>query len=310
VPVDGQNWTSDPFVADVREGRIYGRGACDMKAFIAVVMAHLSSFATVQLREPIHVALSYDEEVGCLGVAGLLADMKRAGIRPTGCIVGEPTSMRVISAHKGGRIYRCRVHGRAAHSSLTPQGVNAIEYAARVISHIQEIADREEREGDKDAGFDVPFSTISTNLVKGGAGSNIVPADCEFTFEYRHLPGTSPERFIDSIREYAHSQLLPRMRHVCADAAIEFDRLAIIPALDASDTDQILQLALALARQNCSSKVAYGTEASFFQEIGVPSIVCGPGSIEQAHRADEYVTLAQLAQCEGFLARFIAHMTL
>ena len=305
VPVDGQAWTTDPFVASVRDGRLYGRGACDMKAFIGVVLAKADRFNPSRLREPIHCALTYDEEVGCLGVPSLVREIQSVGITPSGCIVGEPTSMRVITAHKGGRIYRCEVTGVAAHSSMTPSGVNAIEYAARLISYIQDLADREERDGLRDEGYDVPFSTISTNLIRGGIWNNIVPAECQFHFEYRFLPGVSPDHFIASIERFAEAELLPRMKAKSPEASVDFECIGAIPGLNAQDTDEILKLALALSTDGKRGKVAYGTEAPFFQNIGVPTIVCGPGSIEQAHQPDEYVTLDQLAACETFIDRLI-----
>ncbi len=309
VPVTGQAWSTDPFAADIRGGRVYGRGACDMKAFIAVMLAKVERFGAARLREPIHCALTYDEEVGCLGVPGLLKDMQEAGIKPSGCIVGEPTDMRVVAAHKGGRIYRCRVTGAAAHSSLTPQGVNAIEYAARVIAHIQELADHEAREGLTIDGFDVPFSTISTNMIQGGNGMNIIPAACHFHFDYRFLPGVAPDHFIDAIRRFAEERVLPGMKAKNPAADIEFECLGEIPALNAAETDDILGLALALSGESNVGKVAYGTEASFFQQIGVPSVVCGPGSIDQAHKPDEYVALDQLAKCETFIDRLVERLS-
>ena len=308
VPVDGQTWASDPFQADVRDGRLYGRGACDMKGFIGVVLAQAGKFSQARLHSPIHVALSYDEEAGCLGIPGLLADLAGAGIRPDGCVVGEPTSMRVVTAHKGGRVYRCRVHGQAAHSSLTPSGVNAIEYAARVITFIQDMSWREEAQGLRVEGLDVPFSTISTNTISGGNGKNIVPAECEFFFDYRYVPGMSPDAFIDSIRGYVAEHVEPRMKRHHPHARVELERTADIPALDADEQNSLTQLAKSLLRPHASAKVAYGTEAGFFQGAGIPSIVCGPGSIEQAHKADEYVALAQLVECERFLDKLVARM--
>lgn len=312
VPVDGQAWTSDPFAAQIRDGRLYGRGACDMKAFIGVVLAQAQRFGAARLREPLHVALSYDEEVGCLGVPGLIAAMKDAGLAPSGCIVGEPTDMRVIAAHKGGRIYRCHVRGCAAHSSLTPKGLNAIEYASRIISRIQDLAEEEEAHGERADGFDVPFSTISTNTIEGGNGRNIIPADCEFYFEYRFLPGVSPERFIDALQHYVDGTVLPKMRARNRLADVSFECVGNIPALDASDADEIHRLAMALIGDvhGRGGKVAYGTEASFFQNAGVPAIVCGPGSIDQAHKADEYVSLDQLYQCERFIGRLIERVSM
>jgi acetylornithine deacetylase len=309
VPVDGQAWTSDPFDAGVRDGRLYGRGACDMKGFIGVVLAKAERFHRARLREPIHCALTYDEEVGCLGVPGLVEEIKRAGISPSGCIVGEPSGMRVIAAHKGGRIYRCKVRGVAAHSSLTPSGVNAIEYAARLIAFIQELADLEEGSGRREHGYDVPFSTISTNMIHGGTWNNIIAADCQFHFEYRFLPGASPDHFITPIERFAREKLLPRMRARSSAASIDFECLMANPGLSVGETDEFLQLAQALSGDSQYRRVAYGTEAPFFQNIGIPSVVCGPGSIEQAHQPDEYVTLEQVAACESFIDRLVEQLS-
>lgn len=310
VPVDGQDWSSDPFTAQIRDDCLYGRGACDMKGFLGVVLANAELFAQARLREPIHCALTYDEEVGCLGVPGLLEEIRRAGIEPSGCIVGEPTDMRVIAAHKGGRIYRCHVHGVPAHSSLTPIGVNSIEYAARIISFIQDLAEEEERSGQRDEGYDVPFTTISTNVIKGGTWNNIVPADCEFHFEYRFLPGIEPDRFIEAIKRFTADQVVPRMKAKNVAAGVEFECLLANPGLDTKDSEEILKLARALSEQDDGGKVAYGTEAPFFNGIGIPSVICGPGSIRQAHQPDEYVSLKQLAACERFIHRLVERLSL
>lgn len=308
VPVDGQAWTSDPFRAHLSNGKIYGRGACDMKGFIAVVLSQAQAMADAALRVPIHIALSYDEEAGCLGIPGLLKDMAAAGIRPSGCIVGEPTDMQMVAAHKGGRIYRCQVHGKSAHSSLTPQGVNAVEYAARIITYIQDLAWSEELQGLQIDGFDVPFSTLSTNMICGGTGKNIIPADCEFFFEYRFLPGVAAAGFIDKVDQYVARQILPRMKKTAEESTVSFECIAEIPGLDAKEQDKIFQLVRSLLRPGAPRKVAYGTEASFFQEAGVPSVVCGPGSIAQAHKPDEFVSLEQLWQCEVFIKNLIEKM--
>ena len=300
VPVDGQAWTSDPFVATMRDGRVYGRGACDMKGFDAVVLGHVPDYAAAALREPIHVALTYDEEVGCLGIPHLIAAMAEWGVKPSGCIVGEPTSMRLVSAHKGGRVYRCRVTGRAAHSSLTHTAVNAIEYAARIVARIAEIGVREREAGGRVAGFDVPFTTISTNLMSGGNGANIVPALAEFLFDYRYVPGARPDAIIAEL-EALGAALTVEMRGVDPAAGVAFHRVNAIPALAADEGAAVYRMALDLLADKTVEKVGYGTEASFFQDYGVPSIVCGPGSIEQAHKADEYVGLDQLAMCDRFI---------
>jgi acetylornithine deacetylase len=309
VPVDGQNWRSDPFDAQVRDGLLYGRGACDMKGFIGVALAHSRQFAEAKLQRPIHIALSYDEEVGCLGIPVLLSELALVGIRPEGCVVGEPTSMQVVTAHKGGQIYRCKVHGRAAHSSLTPQGVNAIEYAARVITLIQDLAWHEESKGLQVEGFGVPFSTLSTNVVHGGNGRNIIPAECEFFFDLRYVPGVQPEKIIDGIRQYITTELEPRMKARYPEAGVEIERIGAVPALDAGEDDDITLLAKSLSRPQPTTKVSYGTEAGFFQGAGIPTVVCGPGNIEQAHRADEFVSLAQLHECERFMHNLVKRMS-
>ena len=301
VPVDGQAWRSNPFEAQVRDGLLYGRGACDMKGFIGVALAHAAQFAKAPLRSPIHLALSYDEEVGCLGIPVMLSELALAGIRPDGCVVGEPTDMQVVTAHKGGQAYRCRVHGRAAHSSLTPRGVNAIEYAARVITFIQDMAWNEERQGLQVEGFGVPYSTLSTNVISGGNGKNIIPAECEFFFDLRYVPGADPDQFIERIRRYITDELEPRMRARFPEAAVELERIFDVPVLDAAEQGSITLLAKSLLRPHASGKVSYGTEAGFFQGAGIPTVVCGPGSIDQAHRADEFVSLSQLHQCERFM---------
>ena len=313
VPVDGQAWDSDPFSAQVRAGHLYGRGACDMKGFLGVVLGQAAQFAAAPLKAPIHIALTYDEEVGCLGVPGLLADLASAGIRPHGCVIGEPTEMQVVTAHKGGRVYRCKVHGHAAHSSLTTSGVNAIEYAARVIAFIQDLSLREEAQGLRMDVPGVPFSTISTNLISGGNGRNIIPAECEFYFDYRYVPGVPgvpADSFIDSIRQYVAEHVEPKMQARFPAARVEIERTADIPALDAGERDDITQLAKSLLRAQPSAKVAYGTEGGFFQQAGIPTVICGPGSIEQAHKANEFVALSQLRQCETFVHKLVQRLTL
>ena len=302
VPVDGQAWSSDPFRAEIRDGRLHGRGACDMKGFIAAAITHAPAMAARGRREPIHLALSYDEELGCLGIPVLLADLANAGIQPSACIVGEPTSMQVVSSHKGGRLYRCRVCGKAAHSSLAPKAVNAIEYAGRIAGFVQGIAEKFRTEGPFDPEFDVPHGTISTNLIQGGTGSNIVPASCELMFEHRFLPGSDPEAPIRAVEEFAARELEPRMREIDPSSGIDFACIGAIPALAAVDS-ALLRTVQQVLGDNAPRKVAYGTEGSFFQAAGIPTIICGPGSIEQAHKADEFVSLEQLRRCEDFLDR-------
>ncbi|WP_313312468.1 acetylornithine deacetylase [Pulveribacter sp.] len=303
VPVDGQPWSSDPFTLTQRGERLYGRGSCDMKGFIAVALALVPQFLALPRRQPLHLALSYDEEVGCMGAPVMIDALVRRGARFDGCVVGEPTSMQVVVAHKGINLYRCRVHGRAAHSSLTPRGSNAIEHAARLICHIRDLAEHFAAHGPYDEFFDVPFTTLTTNEIRGGIAVNTIPDLCEFSYEFRNLPGMSPQWLQAQVQEYVQGQLLPRMRREHEGARIDIEPVAAAPALQAAEDAAITQLVRALTADQGTRKVAYGTEAGLFQQAGIPTVVCGPGSIEQAHKSDEYVELAQLQACERFLQR-------
>lgn len=306
VPVDGQRWHSDPFAAEIRDGRLYGRGSCDMKGFIAAVLAAVPAMMAARLHRPLHIALSYDEEVGCLGAPVMLEELQRRGLKPQQCVVGEPTSMRMVVAHKGIHTFRCRVHGKSAHSSLTPQGVNAIEYAAQLIVFIKQLAATLQQRHDADAAFDVPFSTLSTGRIRGGSAVNIIPDCCEFEFDYRNLPHMRPVDIIDPIRHHIDAVLLPQMRAVAAESRIDLQPLHSVPALDGGDNADLHALIAALVADGARHKVAYATEGGQFQNAGIPTVVCGPGSIEQAHKADEFVALTQLARCDRFVHALIA----
>ena len=313
VPVDGQPWDTDPFKATIKDDRIYGRGSADMKSYIAAALAMTPRFLAADLRSPVHFALSYDEEIGCLGVRGLIEDLARAGIKPAGCIIGEPTSMQPVVAHKGKRAYKCCFRGREAHSALTPQGVNAIEYAARLVVYIRHMAERMRDCETRDNGFDVPFTTLQTGVIRGGTAANIVPRDCEIHFEFRYLPGADPEALEREIKSYAERVLLPEMRAVDLATFIAFETKAEIPGLDPSveraEQDRVTSLAQALARNQAIAKVAYATEAGLFQRAGIPSIICGPGSIGEAHKPNEFITLEQVALCESFMERLLAELS-
>lgn len=304
VPVDGQSWSSDPFkLTDKGDGRLYARGACDMKGFIASSLALVPQGLAMPRKKPLHLALSYDEEVGCVGAPLMLAELRARGIRADGCIVGEPTSMKPVVAHKGGYFFRCKVHGKAAHSSLTPQGCNAIEHAARLICHIRGLADAWRAQGPYDDAFDVPHSTITTNVVSGGIAINTIPDLCSFSYDLRHLPGHDPERIQAEVKRYVEADLLPRMRREYAAARVEIECGAAVPTLDASEQAAITALVRALTQDRGVRKVAYGTEAGQFAQAGFPAVLCGPGSIDQAHKPDEYVERTQLEQCDRFLQR-------
>jgi len=304
VPVEGQAWDSDPFQATIKDGLLYGRGSADMKSYIATALALTPQFLAAKMDAPLHFALSYDEEVGCIGVQGLIKDLQELGLQPAACIVGEPTSMQPIIAHKGTHRFRCCVRGREAHSSYTTMGVNSIEYAARVIVYIRQMADRFAQLETRDYGFTVPYTTMQTGLIHGGLAANIVPKDCKFEFEARTMPGIDVARLYQEIQDFA-ATLLPEMQRVEPNAAIDFEWLASAPGLNMQENDAVVQLAKALARNKSHGSVSYGTEAGLFQRAGIPTVVCGPGSIEQAHRPNEFVALEQLAQCEAFMLRLM-----
>jgi acetylornithine deacetylase len=313
VPVDGQAWTRDPFCAELRDGRLYGRGACDMKGFLACMLALVPALVSTSVRRgnapPVHLAFSYDEEVGCLGVRGMLADLAEAGIRPAACLVVEPTSMRPVIGHKGRRALRCCVTGREAHSSLPALGVNAIEYAARVAAEVQRLARTEAALNARGAGYDVPYSTLQVGTIRGGLMANTVPRECEMTVELRYLPGADELAPLDRLLQFTQDTLVPEMSAVHREAGIEWTVLNDTPGLDLGPQHPLLRQVNALLGDQPPGRVAYSTEAGLFQRAGIPTVLCGPGDIAQAHRPDEYVALSQLAACERFLHAFALEYT-
>ncbi len=302
VPVDGQAWSSDPFDAQVRDGKLFGRGACDMKGFIACALAAVPALSAAAVHRPFHLALSYDEELGCIGVRGLIADLAEQWMKPGACIVGEPTRMQAVVAHKGQRSMLCCVRGREAHASDPGRGVNAIEHAAGLITHVRRMAEREARQGVNDPRFPVPHSTMSCTVVGGGIANNVIPRDCDFTVDLRYLPGVDADALLEELRAYTDAHVLPGMTERFEGAHVRWQVLNDAPPLAEDSATGPL---VALVRQAASSpdlgRVAYNTEAGLFQRAGIPTVVCGPGSIEQAHRPDEFVELGQLAACEEFL---------
>ncbi len=308
VPVEGQRWTSDPFSLAERGGRLYGRGTCDMKGFIACVLASVPLFKTAKLKEPVHLVVSYDEEVGCTGVRPLIARLGRDLPRPRAVIVGEPTGMAVIDAHKRIDAYRTTVHGREAHSSLPALGVNAISAAAALVCELDRIGEALAR-SENDPRFDPPWSTISVGTIKGGTAPNIVPKTCDFNWQVRSLPAASPEEVPARLARYAEVELLPKMKAVTAEAAIETKTVHSVPAFAASRASEAVALALKLTGANDTRTVSYTTEAGLFEEAGCPAVICGPGNIAQAHAADEYVSLEQMEACLAFLAGLVDELS-
>ena len=308
VPVDGQDWLSDPFKAEIRGDKLYGRGACDMKGFIACALNLLPQAVALsqqgQLRKPLHLALSFDEEVGCLGAPLMLEELSQRGINPDYCIVGEPSSMKMVVAHKGISVFRCSVHGKSAHSSLTHQGINAISYAAKLIGFIDELASQLAQSDQVDPMFDVPYSTLSIGTIEGGTATNIVPNLCEFTFDYRNLPSMGTQDILPVIKQRI-TELNQQMQQVDSQTGIKIEQLESVPAMTDTESEALQQLIAGLVQSSVRHKVAYATEGGQFTNAGIATVICGPGSIEQAHKADEYVELAQLAECDDFLQKLL-----
>ncbi len=308
VPVDGQAWTVEPFAMSEQDGRLYGRGTADMKGFIACVLAAVPAFVATPLRQPVHLAFSYDEEVGCLGVRSMLAALETRPHKPTLCLIGEPTELKPVLGHKGKLAMRCQVHGAACHSAYAPYGVNAIEYAARLIGKLGEIGERLAAPELHDERFDPPFSTVQTGVIKGGRALNIVPAECEFDFEVRALPGFDAQGVADELERFAEAELLPKMQAVQADTGISLRPLSAYPGLATPADSEAARLLALLSGSSDFGTVAFGTEGGLFDQAGIPTVVCGPGSMDQGHKADEFVSLAQLYGCDAMLGRLLGYL--
>ncbi|MFK3640529.1 acetylornithine deacetylase [Pseudomonas protegens] len=303
VPVDGQAWSVEPFVLSEREGRLYGRGTADMKGFIASVLAAVPGLTRRRLRLPVHLAFSYDEEVGCLGVRPMLERMQQRPHKPLLCLIGEPTELRPVLGHKGKLAMRCQVRGAACHSAYAPYGVNAIEYAARLIGKLGEIGSRLAQPEHHDPRFDPPFSTVQTGTIQGGRALNIVPAECQFDFEVRTLPGYDAQAVVDQLQGYAREQLLPQMQAVQADTGIALQPLSAYPGLATAADSEAAELLALLSGSREFGTVAFGTEGGLFHQAGIPTVVCGPGSMDQGHKPDEFISLEQLHACDALLLR-------
>jgi acetylornithine deacetylase len=306
VPVDGQTWASNPFELSERDGRLYGRGTCDMKGFIAVALSLVPQFKAANLKTPIHLALSCDEEVGCKGVRPLVAHIRDHMKKPRAVIVGEPTSMQVVNAHKSAVTFSTEVTGHEAHSSLTDQGVNAIMVAGELLGEISRIREDLTARGDPSHRFNPPYSTIHVGVIEGGTAKNIIPRKCSFQWETRLLPLADPTEVPTRFEKYAAS-LEPAMKKIAADTGINNQQTNIVPGLAPEDNSAAEHLALHLAGANGTHAVSYCTEAGLFQQIGIPAIICGPGSIEQAHKPDEYIDISEMQKCEVFMKRLLEH---
>lgn len=306
VPVDGQPWTSDPFtLTDKDDGKLYGRGTCDMKGFIAACLAKVPDFVAAKLTTPIHLAFSCDEEVGCKGVRPLVAHIRDHLPKPKAVIVGEPTSMKVVNGHKSAISFNTEVRGHEAHSSLTHHGVNAVMIAGEVLSEINRLRREIEARGDRSHRFDPPYSTLHVGTIQGGTAKNIIPRSCSFAWETRLLPDADPQEVPHRIAAFTRT-LEPAMQAVAKDTGIETINVNSVPSLAPEENSPAELLALHLTKSNDTFAVSYCTEAGLFQQIGIPAVVCGPGSIEQAHKPDEWIEVSELRKCEAFLDGLIA----
>jgi acetylornithine deacetylase len=303
VPVAGQAWTVEPFQLTARDGKLYGRGSADMKGYIACVLTAVPRFLAQPLRLPVHLAFSYDEEVGCLGVRSLLAELEQRPHKPIACIIGEPTELKPVLGHKGKLAMRCQVQGAACHSAYAPQGVNAIEYAARLIGKLGEIGEQLAQPELHDRRFDPPFSTVQTGVIQGGRALNIVPAECQFDFEVRALPDFDAQQVVEQLAGYAESQLLPAMRARSAETYIAFQPLSAYPGLATDPHSEVAEMLALISGSREFGTVAFGTEGGLFHQAGIPTVVCGPGSMEQGHKPDEFVSQEQLDGCDAMLGR-------
>ena len=305
VPVAGQPWQSDPFTLTERDGRLYGRGTSDMKSFIALALALMPDMLAAGLKRPLHLALSYDEELGCLGAPRMIADIAANLPKPAIVIVGEPTRLKLGNRHKGCYGFQIDIQGRDGHSSATHRGVNAITHAAAVVDFIEAIAERHRREGPFDEGFDPPYTTLNVGEIAGGSAVNIIARHCRVGWEFRPIPVVDPGRVIAEVETYLAEVLRPRLTARAPEAKAEMWADCVVPPLVPRADSPGADLMRRLTGANETIGLAFATEAGQFQEIGIDAIVCGPGSIEQAHQPDEFIELSQIAEGEAFLRRLI-----
>nr|CAA6828021.1 MAG: Acetylornithine deacetylase (EC [uncultured Thiotrichaceae bacterium] len=305
VPVAGQNWSADPFLMREKDGLLYGRGSCDMKGFIAACLAVAPLYASLDLKRPLHFAFSYDEEIGCLGAERLVEVLKQRNIKPAVAIIGEPTNMRVMEGHKGCYDYTTEFTGLEGHASNPLVGVNAVEYAVRYISRLMELGEDLKTRAPEGSRFQPPWTTLQVGRIEGGQAHNIIAGHCTVDWEMRPVQSGDAAYVKDNIREYCDNDLLPAMQAVSEQASIKTTVIAEVVGLEPVAENEAKQIVSELtgAHEHECGVVAFGTEAGLFQEMGMTAVVCGPGSIEQAHKPDEYVSLAQLQSCLDMLVK-------
>jgi acetylornithine deacetylase len=302
VPVAGQHWHTDPFRLHQADGRLYGRGSADMKGFIACMLQAAPGFAAARLKAPVHLALSYNEETNMGGMKQLAATLRDSGYPPKACVIGEPTSMQVVVANKGAAIYRFKVRGFEVHSSLRDQGVSAVEAAAQIIVRSQQIQERM-REDLRHDGFEFPFSSIHVGRIAGGTAHNITAKDCEFMLEIRALPGRAAAPFIGELKQWCDEKLLPSMRAIAEGSDIAIEEITDSPSLDEQGNTRLAKAMMPLCDCHALGRVSFGTEGGILQNVGIPTVICGPGQISVAHQADEYVEVSQLKSCLDYLGQ-------
>lgn len=309
VPVAGQNWSRDPFTAWESDGRLYGRGSADMKGFAATALSKVPDFLAADLEKPIHIALSYDEEIGCFGAAPLVSDLLAKEPQPSFAIVGEPTNMKVVTGHKGIAVFKTRIRGHPAHSSQLHRGVSAISAAAKLITWLDTRTAENKAAADPDCPFEPPYTTLHSGVIKGGQAHNITAQHCEFATDIRLLPGDSAKAWIDAYQTYIENHVLPDMLEISADCSIDVEHLAYVPGLSEEPDGRAETEVRRLTGDNGRHVVVYATEGGIFQNHGLSTVVCGPGSIDQAHQADEYIELVELDRCATFLDQLLAGLS-
>jgi len=308
VPVDGQAWTSDPFVLTRRDGRFYGRGAADMKAFLALALAAAPDFAAAGLKRPVQMAFSYDEEIGCLGAPSLIEALVRSGPRPSAVIVGEPTNMETVAGHKGIATFRVTVTGKEAHSSLTHLGVSAIMEAAKLIAALADIAAELARGADPSSPFIPKGASLTIGQIHGGTAVNILARECVFAFDLRAPPGVDARKVLKPVFDLA-ARLDTELEARAPEAGVRIDQRSMTPPMRPDPEGAAEVLARRLAGDNGPARVvSYAAEAGQFQEAGYSTVICGPGSIEQAHQPDEYLEVSQLERGAAFMTRLVEHL--
>lgn len=309
VPIDGQDWTLPPFAMTERNGRLYGRGAADMKGFIASALAACIKASTMQLRTPLHLAISYDEEIGCIGVRSLVEMLQGAPQKPLLCIVGEPTSMQVATGHKGKIGARAFCKGREGHSALAPLALNAIHLGCDFVSALRREQDRLATEGARDGDYDIPYTTVHVGKMNAGVALNIVPNLCQIDFEIRNVAADNPEHILDGLRAEA-ARIAAAASSIAPEAAIDIEVFNTYPGLDTPAASQAVAFVKSLTGANGTIKVAFGTEGGLFsRDVGTPTVVCGPGSMAQGHKPDEFVSIEQLRRCDDMLAKLLQQLT-